>query len=62
MRVLRKPDVEVKSGLPFPTIDRLERAGGFPKRVQIGPRAVGWVESEIDAWIADRIRERDAAA
>ncbi|WP_077728232.1 AlpA family transcriptional regulator [Methylocaldum sp. 14B] len=33
----------------------------FPKPVPLGGRAVGWVESEIDGWIAAQIARRDAA-
>ena len=40
-------------------IDRLEKAGRFPKRVQLGPGRVGWVESEVLAWLEERIRARD---
>ena len=32
---------------------RLERAGQFPHRVQLGPRSVAWYEDEIEAWCAD---------
>ncbi len=30
-------------------------AGTFPAPIKIGSRAVGWIESEIDEWIEDRI-------
>jgi prophage regulatory protein len=43
-------------------IDRLEKAGRFPKRVQLGPCRVGWVESEVMAWLEQRIKERDLTA
>ncbi len=33
--------------------------GDFPKSVQLGPRAVAWLSSEIDQWIDDRVKERD---
>jgi prophage regulatory protein len=36
-------------------IYRLEAENSFPGRVKIGSRAVGWVESEIAQWVADRI-------
>lgn len=39
-------------------IARLEVAGHFPRRVKLGPCRVGWVESEINDWIAARIAER----
>lgn len=38
---------------------RLEKAGRFPRRVKLGECRVGWLESEIDAWIESRIAERD---
>jgi prophage regulatory protein len=38
---------------------RNERAGKFPKRVQLSAARVAWVESEVDGWIADRIAARD---
>lgn len=41
-------------------IDRLEKAGLFPKRVQLGQARVAWVKSEIEEWISARIAERDA--
>jgi prophage regulatory protein len=29
---------------------------GFPKMVKISSRLVGFIESEIDAWIAERVK------
>lgn len=40
-------------------IDRLEAAGKFPKRVQLGPCRVGWLEDEVIEWMKARIAERD---
>ena len=37
------------------------RSGKFPKPVKIGKRAVAWVLSEVQEWIAARIAERDVA-
>jgi predicted DNA-binding transcriptional regulator AlpA len=39
---------------------RLVKAGRFPKPLKIGSRCL-WVESEIDAWITECIRKRDAS-
>jgi prophage regulatory protein len=39
---------------------RLERAGKFPKRVYLSPQRYAYVRSEIEAWVRDRIAERDA--
>jgi prophage regulatory protein len=48
-------------GLPFCRRHtyRLEAAGAFPRRVQIGQARVGWIAGEVDAWIAARVAERD---
>jgi prophage regulatory protein len=39
-------------------IRRLEYAGDFPKRVRIGPNRVGWVRTEVEAWINARMGAR----
>jgi len=41
---------------------RLEKAGRFPKRVQVSAARVAWLESEIDAHLAARIANRSAVA
>jgi prophage regulatory protein len=57
MRVLNKKEVRAKTGgLGDVTIWRLEKSGRFPKRINITERRVGWVESEIDAWLDKRPR------
>ncbi len=43
-----------------PHLWRLEKAGKFPKRVPIGAGRYGYVEEEIDAYIVQKIAERDA--
>jgi prophage regulatory protein len=43
-------------------IYRLEREGKFPKRIQLGPNAVGWIEHEVDAWIESKMAQRENAA
>lgn len=37
---------------------RLEKAGQFPQRIQLGPNRVGWVLSEVEDWIRSRMAER----
>jgi prophage regulatory protein len=58
-RVLRLRHVEEKTGLKHTYIYMLMAAGTFPKQIKLSPKARGWIESEIDAWIAARIAERD---
>ncbi len=40
-------------------VARLEAAGRFPKRVQLGANRVGWVEDEVLDWLQERIARRD---
>lgn len=54
--ILRFPEVKKRTGVSRSTVWRLERAGLFPQRVRIGMRGVGWYESEIDKFLADRER------
>src|SRR3954468_19532662 len=42
-----------------PHLWRLEKAGKFPKRVPTGPGRYGYLECEIDAYITQKIAERD---
>ena len=41
---------------------RLEKMGKFPKRIKIGERRVGWRLSDVEAWLAERMRVTAAAA
>jgi prophage regulatory protein len=38
---------------------RLELRGEFPKRIQVGPNTVDWIEAELDAWIEEKRQARD---
>lgn len=38
---------------------RLEKQGKFPKRIQIGLRRVGWLLSDVEAWLAERMETVD---
>ena len=50
----------VRTGLSRSTVYDLIRKGKFPSQVNLGPRAVGWVENEIVDWIEARIIESRA--
>jgi prophage regulatory protein len=58
-RIIRRPEVEGRTGYSGTTIWRKERDGQFPKRVQLSSdgMAVGWYEDEVDDWIQSRIRK-----
>jgi prophage regulatory protein len=55
-KIIRKPAVRELVGLSDSQIWRLERAGLFPRRVQLGPLAVGWFGDEVVAWVEARER------
>lgn len=62
LQILRLRDVQGKTGLSRSTIYRLEASGDCPKRLKLGEHSSGWLESEWDAWISERIAARERAA
>ena len=59
MRILSKRQVKELVLYSPQHIARLETAGQFPKRVQLGPNRVGWVESEVLEWLEKRLAQRE---
>lgn len=57
-RILRRAEVEAKTGFKRAHLYRLMHQGKFPKSLRLGVRAVGWDSTEVDQWIADRCAER----
>jgi prophage regulatory protein len=55
IQILRLPDVCKATGLGRSMVYQLEAEQRFPARVRIGERAVGWLEDEIQGWLAERI-------
>ena len=51
---------ELASRVPYSPVQiwRLEKAGTFPRRIQLGPNRVGWVEEEVEAWLRNRMDGR----
>jgi len=60
-RILRLADVQRVTGLRHSALYEAIARGQFPKQVRLTAKAVGWVESEVDDWLAARIAERDGA-
>jgi prophage regulatory protein len=50
-KVLNTKQITEATGLSAVTIWRKEKAGDFPVRRQLGSRRVGWLTSEVDAWL-----------
>lgn len=59
VRVLRLPGVEVLTGLKKTSIYNLMRDEDFPRPVSLSARAKGWVETEVIAWLENRIQQRE---
>src|SRR4051794_22019277 len=58
-QIMRLAQVIARTGLSRSSIYNFMGAQhGFPKTVLLGARAVGWVDHEVDAWLASRIRAR----
>lgn len=58
LRLIRRKEVQAKTGFGASSIYAEMAKGNFPKPIQISERRVAWLESEIDAWIAERIASR----
>jgi prophage regulatory protein len=64
LRLLSKKQLKELVLYSHQHIQRLEDAGSFPKRVRLGNHRgsrVGWIESEVRAWLQERIDKRQAA-
>ena len=64
LTILRRKQVEARTGLSRSSIYARLRPNpdrpsdydpAFPKPVSIGAKAVGWIESEVEAWITTQI-------
>ncbi|EMV6261136.1 AlpA family phage regulatory protein [Salmonella enterica] len=60
-KILTKREVAARLRLRSTTsIDDMIRAGEFIPGFRRGLRRVGWFESEVNAWLAARVDERNA--
>ncbi|WP_341271323.1 helix-turn-helix transcriptional regulator [Pseudaestuariivita atlantica] len=58
MRILSKRELKELVLYSPQHVARLEKAGQFPKRVQLGPNRVGWIEDEVLDWLRIRVELR----
>lgn len=54
-RLIRRKEVQSKTGLGASSIYAMMKQGKFPKSITLSERRVAWLESDVDQWIADRI-------
>ena len=54
MQIIDLAQLMNKVPLGKSTIYAYVKAGKMPAPIKVGDRAVGWIESEIDAWLIER--------
>lgn len=54
-KIIRLPAVKEKTGLSRSSIYLRMTKDNFPKSISLGDRAVGWLESDIEQWLEDKI-------
>jgi prophage regulatory protein len=59
IHILRLTQVIERTGLKKTKIYELESEGQFPMRVKITAHAVGWIEHEVQGWLAGRIAKNN---
>lgn len=68
LRLIRRQELERRTGFARSTIYAAIKPGGcrydpsFPQPIKIGNGTVAWLESEVNAWIMQRIADRDGRA
>jgi len=55
--LLRRRQVERRTGLSRSTLYLRMSQGSFPKPVHLGVRSVAWLEADVSAWIEKRVAE-----
>jgi prophage regulatory protein len=61
-KILRLRAVKDWTGLSRSTIYAMMKSHSFPQNIQLGLRSVGWLDSDIDAWIDSKVAASKAVA
>lgn len=54
-KIMRLTEVKLTTGNSRSTIYLGMNRGTFPKPISLGARAVGWLESDIQDWLCQRV-------
>lgn len=54
-RILRLPEVKLRTGLSKSSIYNGIANGTFAQRIRLSPHCVGWDEQSIEIWIEQRM-------
>lgn len=60
MNIIRPKKAAEKLGIGLPTLWSWARRADFPKPIQLSSNASGFVENELDDWLARRVAESRA--
>jgi len=55
--ILRLPAVKARTGLSRSSIYLHMGRGQFPRAIHLSQHAVGWLEQEVEEWLARRIEQ-----
>ena len=55
VQIIRLQQVCKITGLCRSLVYQLEAEDRFPKRIHLTQRAVGWIEGEVQSWLAERV-------
>lgn len=63
MRVITFQELKPQTGIGYTRehLRRLVKAGKFPQPIELGDARIGWLESEIHAWLKSRADARTVA-
>ena len=56
LRIMRRPEVEQITGLGRAAIYDQVKKGKFPAPIKLSVRSVGWLQGDVQDWIAERVR------
>ena len=64
MKLVSKKELKTVLGIQysFQHVARLEKAGQFPKRIRLGQNRVAWLLSEVEAWVDERLANRECSS
>jgi len=54
-RFLRRPEVQRQTGLSRSSLYRLISQDLFPRPIGLSAKTVGWLQSQVDHWMASRV-------
>lgn len=58
-KILRLPELLAKTGLSRSTVYAMAKNRTFPQPVSLGLRCSGWLQSEVNDWLTQKITQRN---